>query len=231
MEIAVLASGSGGNCYLAEHNGASLLLDCGLPVKEIRERSGFRVSGLAGCLLTHEHMDHAKAAVDLMRAGVDLYCSRGTAEALQLDGHRLNLVRSREPVDIGGWRVLPFDTVHDSQEPLGFLALRGSERLLYATDTAYLPYRFSGVTRLMIECNYDFAVLKANVAAGLVPREVKYRVLQSHMSLETLVRMLQANDLRQLREVLLLHLSSQNIDACKARRMVQAVTGKVVRVA
>ncbi len=231
MDIQVIASGSGGNCYRVSDGRTPLLLECGIPLRRIKEALGFRVSNLAGCLLSHEHGDHAKAVRDVMAAGVDVWTSAGTAEVLGLAGHRLHAIRPRTPFTIGTWTVMAWETVHDAREPFGFVLTSGSERLLFAIDTAYVRYRFPGLTHLMVECNYDLPVLRANVEAGLVAPEVKRRVLRSHMSIETLCGFLRANDLRDVREIVLLHLSDDNSDAAGFRRRVMEATGRVVRVA
>ena len=127
--------------------------------------------------------------------------------------------------------MLPFDTVHDAAEPLGFLLTLGPERLLFATDTAYVKYRFPGLTHIAIECNYDLGILKQNVAAGLVEREVKKRILRSHMHLGNVKQFLRSNDLSRVQEIVLLHLSDDNSQADRFRREVQQLTGKEVRVA
>jgi len=231
ITVMVLASGSRGNAYVVSDGATPLLLEAGIPLRQLRPKAGFKISALVGCLLSHEHLDHAKAAANVMRAGVDLWCSSGSAEALGLGGHRLHIARAKEPFTLGTWTILPFDTVHDAVEPLGFLLTSGSERLLYATDTAYIRYRFPGCTVMMLECNYDLQTLKANVESGLVPREVKRRVLRSHMSIDTLCGFLRANDLSRLREVWLLHLSDDSGDAEGFRRRVAEITGRIVRVA
>jgi len=231
INVQVVASGSGGNCYRVSDGATAVLLEAGIAFKRIREALGFQVSDLAGCLLSHEHGDHVKAVRDLAKAGVDVYASAGTAEALGLVGHRFHIVRARVAFAIGSWTVLPFETVHDAAEPLGFLLTSGAEKLLFATDTAYLKFRFPGLTHIMVEANYDLPVLKANVASGLVDREVKRRVIRSHMSIDTLCDFLRANELRQLREVILLHLSDDSGDAEGFARRVREIVGRPVRVA
>ncbi len=177
------------------------------------------------------HADHCKAAADLMRAGVDVYMSAGTAEALKLTGHRLRIVRALERVQIGSWKVLPFDTVHDAKEPLGFLLASGAEKLLYLTDSAYCKYRFRGLTRILIECNHSLDILQANVESGAVPAAMKRRVMRSHMSLDTVKGFLKANDMSRVREIHLIHLSDGNSDAERFKGEIQALTGKPVWVA
>jgi len=231
MDIQVLASGSRGNCYRVTDGKTALLLECGIPFPQILKSLDYRTSEIEACLLTHEHGDHARAAKDLLRAGVDVYTSAGTARALGFKSHRLRVVQPKTRFTVGSWSILPFDTVHDAAEPLGFLLDSGEERLLFATDTAYLRYRFTKLTHIMLECNYDLEILKANVAAGLVSSEVKRRVLKSHMSLETAKNMLKANDLRRVREIILIHLSDDNGNAQRFKNEIARITGKVVRIA
>ena len=231
MDIQVLASGSKGNCYRVEHAGSTLLLEAGLPFAAIRRALDFQVSALDGCLISHEHLDHAQAAGDLMRAGVEVYCSRGTADALGLRGHRLHFVHAHRVFHAGGWAVYPLDTVHDAKEPLAYVLACGWVQLLFATDTAYLRYQVPGCTHMMIECNYDLRTLKANVETGLVPREVKRRVMRSHMELGTLIEFLRANDLSRVREIWLLHLSNDSSDERAFADAIKSITGVPVYVA
>ena len=230
MEIKALASSSAGNAYLV--GGRSpLLLDCGLSYRELQRATGYKLTGLAGCLVGHEHADHSKAAADLMRAGVDCYMSAGTAEALGLSGHRLRVVKALDLLMVGGWAVLPFDVVHDAAEPLGFLIAGEGEKVLYLTDTAYCPYRFNGLTRIMIECNYSREILDRNVESGALHPGLRRRLLRSHMGLDRVLTFLAANDLSEVKEIVLIHLSSQNSNAEKFKTAVQALTGKPVYIA
>ncbi len=232
MDIKVLASGSSGNCYYISDGDSPLLIECGLPWKQIQQGINFRTSELAGCLVSHEHQDHCKSIKDVMKAGIDCYMSQGTAEALGLSGHRLHLVKSLQQFRLGNWAALPFRTQHDAKEPLGFLlANNAGDKLLYATDTYYLKYKFRGLTHIMIECNYALDILQKNVAAGMVPAAVKDRVLRSHFSLENVKGFLRANDLSDVREIWLLHLSDGNSDAERFKREIQGLTGKPVYIA
>ena len=168
--ISPFASSSRGNCYYVSDGSTPLLLECGIKFKEIQIQLGFNTSRIAGCLISHEHGDHAKAVKDLAKAGVDCYMSHGTAEALGISGHRVKIIKAKQQFEIGTWTILPFDTVHDAQEPLGFLlANRNGEKLLFATDTAYIRYRFQGLTHIMVEANYQADILQENVDSGLVP--------------------------------------------------------------
>jgi phosphoribosyl 1,2-cyclic phosphodiesterase len=231
MEIQVLGSGSRGNCYRLVAGSSPLLLEAGLPWNEIQRLCGFKTSELAACLVSHEHQDHARAVSDLLKAGVDCYMSAGTAKALGLSGHRVHLVRALEGFRVGRWTIMPFDTVHDAEEPLGFLLASGEHKLVYATDTAYVRYRFRGLTHIMLEANFSRDLLDENVRSGVVPVEMKVRLLKTHMSLDTAMEFLRANDLSRVEEIYLLHLSDGNSHAERFKREIQGLTGKPVYVA
>ncbi len=232
MEIKVLASGSKGNCYLISSDSSSLLIEAGIPFSEIRKKLEFKTSSLAGCLISHAHADHSKAAQDVMKAGIDVYTSEGTAKEAHLSGHRLHTIRSLAQFVIGKeWAILPFDTVHDCDEPLGFVLFDGIEKVLYATDTELLHYHFKGVTCLMVECNYSLDLIRASVASNAIPLEQKARVMGSHLSLETLVNFLKANDMSKLQSVYLLHLSDGNSDADYFKKTVEGIVGVPVYIA
>lgn len=232
ITISPLASGSWGNCYCVSDGKTPLLLECGIGVQRIRRGLNFKLSSIAGVLISHEHNDHCKAVLDVMWAGIDCYMSQGTAGALDVDGHRLKVVRAREQFKLGSWTVLPFDTQHDAAEPLGFLlASTNGGKLLFATDTYYVRYKFTGLSHVMLECNYAADILQANVDTGLVPVALKNRLLQSHFSLENVKEFLKANDLSRVREIWLLHLSDDNSDADRFKREIIELTGKPVYVA
>lgn len=167
-----------------------------------------------------------------MKAGIDVYASQGTIEATGATGHRIKPIKALEPFTIGTWTVLPFDTQHDAKEPLGFLlANSAGDKLLFATDTFYVRYKFKGLTHIMLECNYALDILKENVREGLVDEKLKNRLLSSHFSLENVKGFLKANNLSKVEEIHLIHLSDNNSDAERFKREIRELTGKVVYVA
>jgi len=194
---------------------------------------GFGLTNVAACLVSHEHQDHAKAVADVLRAGVEVYTSPGTIKVLGLEHHRLRPVRAKETFKVGTWTVRAFETQHDAQEPLGFLLKSNvtGERLLYATDTYYIRYRFPRLHYIMVECNYAADILEANVKRGSVPEVLKKRLLTSHFSLDNVKEFLKVNDLSQVREIWLLHLSDGNSDAERFKREVMKITGKPTYIA
>ena len=232
MEIRVLASGSKGNAYLISDGISSLLIEAGIPFAEIREKLNFRTSEISCCLISHGHQDHCKAVADVMKAGIDVYCSEGTAKEANLSGHRLHVVRSLEQFVAGkNYLVMPFDLQHDSEEPLGFLVYSAHERLLYVTDSQYIKYRFQGLTQIAVECNYSLDLIRRSVKSEEFNLHLKNRIMKNHLSLESLMNFCQANDLSKVQSIHLLHLSDINSDAEMFKRSIQELTGKPVVIA
>ena len=236
IDIKCLASGSAGNSYAVDDGETVLLLEAGIQKTKILSGYANRLARVAGCLVTHEHTDHAKAAVQLTDCGIDVYASQGTLDAIRptptLRSYRFHTLRARKQAQIGSWIVMPWQAQHDAAEPLGFLlySQRTKERLLFATDTYYIPNRFPHLDYIMVECNYDMSILLRNIADGVTPESLKPRLLQSHFSLDNVRAFLSANDLSRVQHIYLLHVSGGNGDRESFGRDIKALTGIPVTV-
>lgn len=233
LDFTPLASGSSGNVYRVSDGEATLLIECGLPIKALRRAMDFGLSELDGCLVSHEHGDHAKAVPDLLKAGVDVWASAGTLDALGvLSHHRANVLTVGERAWVGSWLVTPFAAEHDAAEPLGFVVdsyasgHRG-DRLFFSGDTNFIRPQIADMSVVAVECNNTWEAVRGSEAPG----SLKARIVETHMSLETVKGFLAANDLRRVREIWLLHLSDDHSDAEQFRREVMELCGKEVRVA
>lgn len=169
----------------------------------------------------------------MLRLGIDCAMSKGTAEALGVL-KRVHLLGEHYVSTVGSWTVKSFAIVHDAPEPLGFVLHSNptDERLLYGTDTQYIPPRYGeGCTILALEANFSLEKIKANVASGEVDRARKHRTMWNHQSIDTVLKFLKETDRSRLQEVWLLHLSDANADEQLFKRMVQEVTGCRVQIA
>ena len=204
MRFEALASSSAGNAYVVSDNDTRILLECGVSHKKLQKLSGFALSEFQACLVSHEHMDHAKAVGELISRGMAVYMSQGTAEALEVDG--VELIEHMEQFSVGSLDIVPFSTYHDAKEPLGFLIKSrvDGDVLAFATDTVNLRYRFPGLNILAVEANYDRNILER---CERMPEKVRHRITNSHMEIDTLCDYLRSLDLSRCREIHLLHLS------------------------
>lgn len=211
MKLYVAATGSSGNSYiLSSDSGESIILDAGVPVRKVLPAiPDFRK--VAGCLVTHEHNDHASCWQDYCMRGIPVIMSRGTYDALNerrsvIEYFTPMIVKPMKQLRVGRFVVLPFETQHDAAEPLGFLIryMPTGETVLYATDTYYLRYTFPQVNYWIVECNYCEDLIDGETDIAL-----RKRLKQSHMSLRRLKDALMANDLTEAAKIVLVHLSDQ----------------------
>ena len=225
MNFRPIASGSSGNLYLVQDGARSLAIECGLRFAEIQKALKHQVTALDGVLVSHEHGDHSRSLKDMLRMGVDVYAPGETFEAYGVlehhNAHELKPLHGFPINGLNGWRVLPFDLAHDVPA-MGFLIERGGDKLLYVTDTAYVPYRFTGLTIIAIEANYSEAILRESDENAAR----KKRALRYHMSIERVLGFLAANDLSTVKEIHLLHLSEAHSDESEFKRLAEEATGK-----
>ena len=55
MILKTIATGSSGNSYILKANNEKLILDCGLPIKVIKQGLYFDLGGIQGVLISHAH--------------------------------------------------------------------------------------------------------------------------------------------------------------------------------
>lgn len=96
-------------------------------------------------------------------------------------------------------------------------------KMVYATDTAYVKYLFTGLTAMLIETNYSDEYVNRD--------EAKYRhVIEGHMSIETAMDCIKANMNDKLKAVILCHLSTGNSDPVAFKASVEDLVGAHVTV-
>lgn len=193
MVLKVLSSGSKGNCYiLADDHGKRLILDVGIQYKKILSGIDFNLDSVVGVCVTHEHKDHSLSVNEFIIRGIPVYRPYAYEPG------------ARPKADFGDFHVQCFPLEHDVP-CYGFLITHPEMgKLVYITDTAYCKYRFKNLNHILVECNYDERMLSEDYAA-------LGHVLHDHMEIQTTCRFLQANSSDALKNVILCHLSSENI--------------------
>ena len=211
MTLKVLGSESAGNCYLLESFFEILIIEAGIRLNNVKKALNYDLRKVIGCFITHAHGDHCKYADDYMKAGIDIYTSAETIKAAGISGHRIHPIQGNAMIRIGEFKVIPFPVPH-GVTTFGFLINHPfSGSILFVTDAAYISNKFNNLNHILIEANYEDAILTSDRAVG------------RHMSLETCLGFLQTNDLRQVRNIVLLHLSSANSNAQLFKKSVQTV--------
>ena len=234
MKLYTVGSGSSGNTYLLVDGNEILILDAGVkPTQRISKYLyDLRPAMPVGCLITHEHGDHSASVQNLTRMGISCYGSPGTAKRV---GGGMKTILPYDPScckqdvkPIGdAFLVMAFKTNHDATEPCGFLITntKTGERMIYATDTYYMTYRFPGIHYWLVECNYCDELLTEDT-----PPVLARRLSTSHMSLDRLCQVFQANDLTDCRKIILCHLSNDRGDPDMMKRRIRDQTHKPVEI-
>jgi len=231
FEIVPIGSSSAGNSYILKTKNEFLILECGVSYKTILIALQHKLDKVSGCLVSHEHKDHSAAVKEFVKAGIDIYSSTGTLDSIGILNHRTHKVKALQLFNVGGFDVLPFDTQHDAKEPLGFLIHhKEMGKLLFITDSYYCKYIFTGLTHIMVECNYSKSIIEENLKNGTLDKGQANRLLKSHFSLEKVKEFLLANNLSEVKEILLMHLSNRNSNAAEFQEEIEKLTGIPVRV-
>src|SRR4051794_14390318 len=217
MQVWSIASGSSGNAYLVRAEGATVLVECGIPLSRITgflKRLGIAPYDLTGVLLTHDHSDHTRSARQLSDTyGVPIFATAGTLGCASLrDAALARPIDADRPFRVGDLEALAFRVPHDAYEPVGFRITAQAATVTVTTDLGHVP---GGVQRhlrdndlLVLEANHDVEMLQS----GPYPTFLKRRVLgqHGHLSNGATAEALAACRDRVPGEVWLAHLSPTN---------------------
>lgn len=233
MNIKSIASSSAGCAYIVESGGYSLLIECGVSLKRIRAALNHDLSRIVGCLVSHDHADHAGFLPQLEKeTSIPIYCTEGTLKRFELSGACHPIKHKEVLTPEGVFRVMPFELDHDVQ-CFGFFIFTRYEKLLYITDTGSIKDMESGKD-YTFPCDIGFIMIEANHSfEKLIDSEVnnaaKKRICETHLSIDDVAEFVSRHP--DLEEIWLLHLSDRHSDAEKFKEMVVQSSGVPVFVA
>ena len=231
MKLHILGSSSSGNSYILQGETCTLLIEAGMPLKEVKKELNFDLSNIAGILISHRHGDHFKYVKDFIKAGVIVCASVDTLNACKFHSHNFRVLQAKQKYNIGSFIVMPFEVKHDV-ECFGFLLNHPEMGLtLFCTDTMYLPYKFPGLNNLILEANYSEDIINERIANGDNTQLLKNISITNHMSFNTCKEILRVNDLKDVINIVLIHLSDGNSDAKLFKSEIEVLTCKQVHIA
>ena len=156
---------------------------------------------------------------------MEIYATKGTAQASGFDDHLLyKAIEYGKSYEAGEFTFMPFETVHDAQEPCGYLINYKPDNsyIVYATDTKAINYLFPQANHWIVECNFSVETINTDI---LHPVLVK-RIVNNHLSLERLIKYFKRNDLAKTRGIYLCHLSENNASAKQMVETIEKTTRK-----
>ena len=229
-----LVSGSSGNSSLITDGNTTLLIDCGISGKKLKERleeANILPENIDAILITHEHSDHTKGiGVVSRRYNLPIFATEKTLEATDLgktDLSLINIIKANESFKIGTIEVHSFNIPHDAADPVGYSFVAEGEKYTLATDIGFMPdslfCELCGSRQIILESNHDVEMLKC----GSYPYYLKKRILSNRGHLSNAdcailaVRLAQAGT----KNILLAHLSEENNDPAVAYDEVYSALG------
>jgi phosphoribosyl 1,2-cyclic phosphodiesterase len=230
VKLAVLGSGSRGNALAIHTDGATLLVDAGFGLKTLRRRAedaGIPLAPLSGVVLTHEHGDHTRHAVQVAAAfGCPVFASSGTIARVRGAGPVARLLPPvGRSLDVGPFRVSAARTAHDASEPVAIaIADDAGTKVGIAYDlgrpTVGVRHLLRNSAALVLEANHDEVMLRT----GPYPPVVQDRIAGAFGHLSNRAAADLAAELcgPALELVVLVHISEQCTDPGLARQTVAA---------
>lgn len=233
MQVQVLGSGSKGNSTLVRAGELHLLVDAGLPLRELRprlEQARVPFKGLEHIVLTHAHLDHARSAGALAKShGATVHCAeammnnRSVARAPRKSSHRIGAWQTLEGSHGDELELRTIPLPHDCHPTVAVTLDHGGRRFVQLTDMGHpqeaAARSLSGAHVLMLEFNHCAKLLRD----GPYPESLKRRVLgdQGHLSNDQAAVMLRRMASPELHTLVLAHLSETNNSPEAARAVAE----------
>lgn len=218
-----LSSGSSGNCYYLGTDEHAILIDAGIPVKQIKgylKDVGIQFEKIMAVFVTHDHADHIKALGNLgERCAIPVYATRGTHEGINNNycmteklSSSVRYIEKEVPLKFHDFVITPFEVPHDGTDNVGYRIEVDGRVFCFVTDLGHITETVSKyilqANYLIMEANYDEDMLRM----GKYPQFLKERITspKGHLSNKTTAKFLARNIHPGLKNIWLCHLSGEN---------------------
>lgn len=219
MRVCSLASSSKGNCNIVYTDTEILVVDMGISLKELEEkfnRLKLDMNNIVGVLVSHEHSDHTKGILSLVRKyNVPVYCHYDAVDGILNKTKVSSLCISRfMDVDfrIGSFVVSSFKVCHDVC-CVGFNIKQNGHKISIVTDlghtTKEIVERLYDSRLVILESNHDEKMV---LASTKYPPILKRRILSDHGHLSNIncARVVAQLAQHNVKQVVFAHLSEEN---------------------
>ena len=156
--------------------------------------------------------DHSLSIKDAIKLGLSVY----SCEDVQSIHREVKVLKKGIKTRIGGFKVQRVDLFHNVAN-IGFL-IENEEfgKLLFATDTNKIPYKFKDVNHFITESNYSNDLMIDNLCNDTYIRSAS----ENHMEINDTIEFLNKNYTSNCNTIVLIHLSQGNADPKKFKQMV-----------
>ena len=210
IKYVVASSSSKGNACLIYSATTLIQIDMGVTLNALKkaiEQTPFQLKDIQGVLITHEHSDHVKglSLAGYKKLNIPTYAGNTTLE------NPTHAIEEENSFEIGDFTIIPVRTSHDANHPLGYILINGNDKMVYMTDTGYIPEEtlpyMVDAKYYVIESNHDVDMLEKSSR----PRELKNRILSDHGHLSNIDSAGYVSSLigENTKEITLAHLSEE----------------------
>ena len=165
-----LSSGSSGNCYYLGTDEHAILIDAGIPVKQIKgylKDVGIPFEKIMAVFVTHDHADHIKALGNLgEKCAIPVYATRDTHSGINNNycmteklSSSVRYVEKEVPFQFHDFLITPFEVPHDGTDNVGYRIEVDGKVFCFVTDLGHITETASKyilqANYLIMEANYD----------------------------------------------------------------------------
>ncbi len=212
MKVAVLASGSKGNCTYLETKNHKILIDVGMPLKYVETKLlelNINPKEIDMVLLTHNHNDHISGLNTFIKKyNPTVYLTKELNSYLGVKNSFL-LEKKQE---INELNIKVIKTSHDAGDSVGFIFEEKKSSLVYITDTGYINVKYKEELKnrsfYIVESNHDVEMLMNSSYRY----DLKVRILgdRGHLSNKMAAEYLADFIGDNTKKIILAHLSEEN---------------------
>ena len=217
MKIAVLASGSKGNCTYVETLKTKSLIDAGMTNLYIETKLkslGINPDDIENIFITHDHVDHVSALkVFVKRHNVKVFLTQKLYDELSKTINFTSYEILEGKVYLSDTIVTYFKTSHDAVDSVGYVFESDGKDFVYVPDTGYINNKYFDLLKnrcaYVFESNHDVTRLMENPN---YPYNTKQRILsdKGHLSNKDSAYYLSNFVGNKTKTIILAHLSEQN---------------------
>lgn len=207
MRVDLLCSGSKGNCCIIRSKQTQIMIDCGSTKRYLFQalaQTGISKEDNDALLITHTHTDHVSQIKHFQNAPIYSYC-----DIENVNKHII--VSPMESFMVKDLKITVIGLSHDSPKTCGYIIEDGEEKLVYVTDTGYVPNVFKPLME-----NADYYVFESNHDVQTLmntnrPYHVKQRIIgdAGHLCNEDSSNNLASIINSNTKEIVLAHISEE----------------------
>lgn len=207
MRVDLLCSGSKGNCCVVRSKETQIMIDCGSTKRYLFQalsQAGISREQNDALLITHTHTDHVSQIKHFQNAPIYSHCDIQQAE-------KHIIVSPLDSFIVKDLKITVIGLSHDSPNTCGYVIEDGEEKLVYVTDTGYIPNIYKPLLAdadyYVFESNHDIPTLMRTSR----PYYVKQRIIgdTGHLCNEDSSNNLSSLINTNTKEIILAHISEE----------------------